>query len=96
MANHKNPSSSSPACTKLRAYDFYQEQTPTNEIHTCTHLAFWPRLHPTHHQKPRGGKGMMLLSPDDDRILLFLSLSAIMNAISRDWDAFSLGSQWVW
>jgi hypothetical protein len=35
----------------------------------------------------------MLLSIDDDRILLFLSLSAMMNESSRDWDAFNLGSQ---
>jgi len=83
------------ACTKLRAYDFYQEQTPTNGIHAHIHLSFQP-VYPFRIQKPKGGKGKMLLSPDDDRILLFLSLSAIMNASSRDWDAFSLGSQWVW
>jgi hypothetical protein len=49
-----------------------------------------------HIQKPKGGSGKTPLSPDDDRILLFLSLSAMMKESSRDWDAFSLGSQWVW
>ena len=45
-------------------------------------------------QKASGGSGRLLLSPG--RILLFLSLSAMMKASSRDWEAFNLGSQCVW
>ena len=55
-----------------------------------THLSYWHFL-PI--QKLKCGKDKMLLSIDDDRILLFLSLSAMMNESSRDWDAFNLGSQ---
>jgi hypothetical protein len=54
------------------------------------HLSCWLCL-PI--QKPKDGKGKMLLRPDDDRILLFLSLSAMINESSSDWDAFNLGSQ---
>jgi len=90
---------SSPACNLCQEHPpgHHTEHQQINRRRSplSTHCNyFYPLCSALAIQKASGGSGRLLLSPD--RILLFLSLSAMMKASSRDWEAFSLGSQWVW